>query len=273
MKFFQLLLGIMLVLIMAACQPTPEQIQKAIEQTQIAGKSVEVLQAEPTAIEEREATVTAEPTKSPAPTKTPEPTSTRRPTATKAPTLTPTPIPDPVTLEGSGDDVVDANLGFRIGTAHITYEGTGHFAVKNLDDNNEWIDLLVNDSGPYDGWLPIGFFDSEEQTERFEVNASGPWKIIVYPLSEVNMNHICDVPTVCTGKGDDIVFLRGSKPDKAHVTSVEKGHFAVKSISLSDYDLLVNDTGPYEGTVLLDPDTIVLIISAEGNWSIDISGR
>ena len=76
------------------------------------------------------------------------------------------------------------------------------------------------------------------------------------------------------GFGEDAIHLTEvftpGTPDLAHIKGNEQArHFSVKGYGSSS-DLLVNTTDPYEGTVILANDTIVLDITASGAWSIEV---
>jgi hypothetical protein len=111
-------------------------------------------------------------------------------------------------------------------------------------------------------------FAQGEHTTRFEVTAVGDWTIDVLPLSSARA---LVVPGTITGKGDDIIVLSGAPPDLATVAgNSEARHFAVLGHSSSS-DLLVNTTEPYQGTVILDPKTLVIEVKSTGDWEITIT--
>lgn len=200
-------------------------------------------------------------------------TPTKTPTWTPRPSSTPTPVPTmaPIVLSGSGDAVVDANLpGNFVGIVHITGNAGGqYFGVKNLDINNNQIDLLVNTTDPYDGVRPLNFIDGEE-TFRFEVTASGEWTIEILPLSSLER---LNVPGTLSGTGDYVFAVSGDDPDTAIITgNANNAYFGVFAYSATR-DLLVNTTDAYSGTVLVDPGTIVIEVIAEGEWTIEITSR
>ncbi len=196
-----------------------------------------------------------------APTNTPEPTNTPLP---------PTPTPEPIILTGTGDSIVDFYNSYEIAIVHITGNASSrHFAVKNYGSDGNSIDLLVNITGPYDGVRPLDFGDGEHTT-RFEVSASGEWRIEVLPIASAR---VLTVPGVIEGRGDDVIFFKGATPDLAKIKgNAESRHFAVKGYG-KHYDLLVNTTDPYEGTVIVSDDTVVIEIRAEGSWSIEITAK
>ena len=80
---------------------------------------------------------------------------------------------------------------------------------------------------------------------------------------------ILEVPGEITGNGDDVIVLSGGTPDTADITgNAASRFFAVIAHDVSSRDLLVNTTDPYEGTVILDPDALVIEVTAADGWSI-----
>lgn len=236
---------------------------------------------DPTAASEPDDTPTTEP-----PTPTPEPptdTPTPAPTDTPAPptdaptpeppTDTPTPIlpPTPIALSGSGDSIVDVQKPAGPMLALISGNGdNSFFAVTSLDANNQPQDLLVNTVETYIGIRPIDFLDGQ-QTTRFEVKATGNWEIKLHPLDAAER---LNVPGEFKGTGDNVITLAGGTPDLANISGNAAGsYFGVMGYGGSFPDMLVNDVEPYQGTVILSPDTIVLVIQATGDWSIAVTGK
>lgn len=221
------------------------------------------------------ATATRSQTRTPRPTQTPMPTYTPRPTQTRRPTATPTPLPEPMVFTGTGDQVVDLDWD---GSAllHITYTGSGNFAVWSYDDNGEVIDLLVNTIGRYDGIRPLDF-SSADDTTRLVIESSGEWTIQVSPL---DMMRGVELPATFSGTGDDVVYLIApGRPDLLTIdASTATGNFAVWASS-EHRDLLVNEIAPYTGTVMIPRDIpgsrhwVVLTIEAEGKWTIKATSK
>jgi hypothetical protein len=217
------------------------------------------------------ATVTSTRTATNTPTVTRTPTP--RPTATR--TRTPTPTAAPVTYSGSGDTIVDLkSIGWKTGTQaliYITHLGNrGNFVVENYDAGNNRIDLLVNEIGNYKGLLPFDWF---EASARIAIQARGDWTIELIPLSPT-AGHSLMVP----GKYEsdlmaDVVFLRGGKPDI--LTAVcPKSNFVIWDYTADNRDLLINEIGPYEGTVIVTASTVhILVIECGGPWSIEITKK
>lgn len=199
---------------------------------------------------------------------TPTPSSTPLPTNTPIPTVTNTPLPQPVTLSGNGDSVVDVPWDGP-GILTITHNGGGNFAIQSYDANNNYMDLLVNTIGNYQGTVPLDLLDRED-TARFQITAGGSWQIVVSPLISARA---FELPAVITGVGDDVVIIRGGNADTVAANNQGNSNFAVWSYSGSGRDLVFNEIAPYTGTALLKSDTFLLVIVAQGDWTLDISTR
>jgi hypothetical protein len=62
-------------------------------------------------------------------------------------------------------------------------------------------------------------------------------------------------------------------PDLATITgNAGSHHFAVHSYG-DTIDLLVNTTDPYEGEVIIPPGTVLLAVTSEEAWKIEITAR
>jgi hypothetical protein len=181
----------------------------------------------------------------------------------------PTPVPTPVTLSGSGDSVVNVAKWEGPAIVHITYNGGRNFAVWNYDADGKMIDLLVNTIGRYEGTRPLDFLG--EHTTRFVIKSSGPWEIQVLPLQRIRR---VNIPGTFQGKGDDVVYLQGAgKPDVLKVdASKARSNFVIWAYG-KKRDLVVNEIAPYTGVTIVDMDTFLLVIEAEGNWSIEVTTR
>ncbi len=250
-----LVLGL-LVCILCACSPTTEQIQKAIEQTQSADLSSPSMSA-------LQSTIVPSATRSSKPTNTPRPANTNTPEPTK------TAAPKSIKISGSGDDIVDFVKWEGAAIGIFTNSGSSNFIVRSYDNEGEYVDLLINTIGTYQGTVPIDFA-SDEQTARLEIKSSGQWKVQILPLSSARTS---TVPGIITGNSDDVVILTGGKPDLIKATSTGEGNFIVWSYSSNDRDLIFNKIAPYSGKATLNSSTIVLTISAEGDWSLEITAR
>lgn len=206
-----------------------------------------------------------------APTNTLAPTDTPAPTDTSVPTFTSTPLPQPIVLTGTGDSVVDFSKWDGPAILHVTHNGGGNFVLWNNDASGNHIDLLINTIGSYQGTLPLDFLDIE-QTTRFEVNAGGTWEIQVLPFAMVRKENI---PGIIQGVGDEVIAFTGAaSPDllKADASGAS-GNFVVFTFGDSGRDLALNEIAPYTGTVAAARGTYVIVITATGPWSIEVTTK
>jgi len=103
---------------------------------------------------------------------TPTLVSTETPTPAISPNPpSPTPLPTPIIFTGSGDNVIEIDKGVGPAIIHINGNATSrHFAVQNVDNSNQTIDLLVNTTDPYDGYRPLDFRSSDHTASRWRRN-------------------------------------------------------------------------------------------------------
>lgn len=171
----------------------------------------------------------------------------------------------PKDYSGVGDDVVNITKhgdGTGAEVAIIQHTGGSNFAVHTLDSSLAKTDLLVNEIGPYSGTVAFDL-RSSQQTKALKVTADGAWTIKLVPLSSVRK---LDGSAPMTGRGDDVFYYTG--PAKAAVfTHDGSSNIAVHSYS-TRADLLVNEIGPYTGTIVWTPG--LYQVTADGNWSATI---
>ena len=156
------------------------------------------------------------------------------------------------------------------------YSGSGNFVVWNYGADGEKIDLLVNTIGKYEGTRPLDFL-SDEQTARFQIEGRGQWEIQILPFEQIRR---VDIPGTFDGKGDDVIYMKGTgRPDLLKVDAGQaKNNFVIWGYG-NGRDLLVNDIAPYSGTVIVASSlptsngALVLVIEAEGSWSIEVMTR
>jgi hypothetical protein len=215
-----------------------------------------------TSDERADTTDTTEPaaTTTDAPTTTVEATTT---TTEPAPTTTAAPEP-PFVIAGSGDAVQPFTIpgGDTIGIATISYDGSGNFAVWALDANLEQVDLLVNEIGSYQGTVLL----PTEGSAALEITASGNWVVEVKQLAA---SQAWD--GTVAGRGDNVLVYLGDTGIAA-VTHNGESNFSMFSYPLTGNgfaDLLVNEIGPYAGSVRF-PGPALVEISADGDWAITV---
>lgn len=206
----------------------------------------------------------------------PDDTQKDNPAASTESALPPAPEPEPeivilepVTYSGSGDDVIDIAPFGQPWMMHITGNSSGrHFAVKGYDSNSESVDLFVNVSDPYDGYV----FDHTQSTTTLEISAEGDWTIELVSLYTAD---VLGVDTPITGQGDRVLAV--AFPDilwTFHITgNSDEHHFAVKGYDplLNSTELFVNTSEYYDGVTLdASQSTAYLAVTSESEWTVEI---
>ncbi|PFG20670.1 hypothetical protein [Serinibacter salmoneus] len=245
-------LGASLALVLAGC--SSEALTDALEsasETESTEVTEEVTKDETTPEPTQEAT--SEPTQEAT---TPEPTPTPEPEPTEDPNDF-----EPVTHTGVGAGVVAMPEGSDIGIVTATHEGSSNFALWSLDGDNNQVDLLVNTIGAYSGTTPWGLtYDTEASS--IQVEADGPWSITFEPLLSA-----AELVMPRSGTGDSVLLYRGAAATPTFTHSGES-NFAVWSYG-DQRDLLINEIGAYSGTHAITSGPAVIVITADGDWSVE----
>lgn len=199
------------------------------------------------------------------------PTDAWWPTATSEPQ--PTATSQPALYSGSGDSVVSVAKAPGPMLARVSGNEAGlYFGVTAYDAANDYVSLLVNTADPYSGLCPLDF-NTDKNTARLEVEATGPWQIELLPLSAARQ---LSVPGTLTGTGDEVIRLVGNAPDMATISGNAAGlYFGVISYDGGgDYcDLMVNVADPYSGTMIVRSCSEYLEIAAVGAWTVQVTAN
>ncbi|MFC2153814.1 hypothetical protein ACFLQ7_04210 [Actinomycetota bacterium] len=166
--------------------------------------------------------------------------------------------------EGVGDAVVAMSLPGEPVVVELDHDGKSNFIVWSLDASLANVDLLVNEIGSYSGTRPMQF-DPSERPAYLEINADGSWSYEIRTLAT-------ELATSCTviGAGDDVVKIAefGSSAGIATLTHNGSSNFIVWAWAGSSRDLLVNEIGPYFGSVPVGAGYSVFDISSDGPWTV-----
>ncbi len=221
-------------------------------------------------------TATDEPTRTPNPTSTPVPTrGTPEPTQpggdTPEPTATKTPeIPDPISLTGSGNSVIDFEKWIGPAVLSATHDGDGDFIVDNYSANNQKLGRMINTAGFYVGSLPLDFAGGT-RTTRFDITADGAWELQIIPL-DLARGEI--VPSTLDGDGDDVIVIIDGAPGTMIIdASQTSDYFILWAFGEGSPVQLINSAGEYEGTVTAPAGTTSFAVMTIGPWSMEINAR
>ncbi len=146
--------------------------------------------------------------------------------------------------------------------AKITYSGSGPFKVTGLDANGGQVAPYVDTTGSYKGAVAVDFHD-EQDSRSLEITANGPWEIRMVPVESLTAQE-----GAFSGAGDNVVLYAGDV-GPVTITHSGSGRFTVNTFEIKtrEIDTIVDETGPYDGTVEMRGPAFVWI-TADGNWSV-----
>jgi len=169
---------------------------------------------------------------------------------------------DPVTESGSGDSVI--KLPASQGTITASHDGSSNFALTVLDSDNAMSELPVNVIGSYEGTTAYGLDEISAQAASLEIVADGDWEITVAPVT--------DAPEFSDSQdahGDGVYRYTGGSATWS-ISHDGEANFIVLYVSESSLgsEVLVNEIGSYGGTVPVTAGPGVVIVQADGDWSL-----
>lgn len=167
-----------------------------------------------------------------------------------------------LTVEGTGDSIVE--LPAAVGIVTASHNGSSNFVVMALDAANESTgDLLVNTIGAYSGTTAFGLTSFTEGV-RLQVSADGAWSLTIAPLATA--------PELAAAGTGDAVFLYDGDAAALAATHDGDSNFAIieETDAFLSMGLLINEIGSYSGTVPLSSGPSVLMVTADGNWTLTV---
>jgi len=176
------------------------------------------------------------------------------------------------TFTGTGDDVIDVLPISESVIIAITHDGESYFSVKSKTANDEYLDLLVSNIGPYSGTRlqELGSsYSGKKVLGLLDVSAEGNWTISIMPLSKATS---WNGKKAITGTGDAVIKVpAGTKAgNKLVMTHAGENYFSVKTYtSKGKYDSLkVTTAGVYSGKKTFGGKAKFIVVSASDEWSL-----
>jgi hypothetical protein len=169
----------------------------------------------------------------------------------------------PVKASGAGDDVITLPAGAKAGIIVATYSGSDNFSIQGLDKTNQpTTDLAVNTIGAYSGTTAFGLETLGGSSDAtLQVTADAAWTITISPISTA-------AALPASGTGDGVFKYDGAAKTWA-ITGSGTGNFSVQQYSASPLpNLAVNEIGAYSGKVPADAGPSIVVIGADGAWTI-----
>ena len=171
----------------------------------------------------------------------------------------------PVTQTGKGDNIIALPTGAKAAIVTATHDGSSNFSLSVLDASNASTgQLLVNTIGAYKGTTAYGFTALGKGT-TIQVTADGNWTIVITPVSAA--------PALVPAGIGDGVFLYSGQAGKLAATHDGSSNFTVteETNKALQFGLLINEIGTYSGTVPLSSGPSVIVVGADGNWTLAAS--
>jgi len=179
----------------------------------------------------------------------------------------------PLNFTGHGPRVSPLfTLSSGLAIFHMEHTGSANFIILLLDDHGNWVNLLVNEIGSFDGAKAVGI--GITGTYSLDIQADGDWVVTI------EQPHPASAPTVPQtysdmGKQVSPLFTLTSGLTTFHMEHTGSSNFIV--LLLDDYgnwvNLLVNKIGDFSGgkAIGIDaPGIHLLDIQADGTWEITV---
>ena len=176
----------------------------------------------------------------------------------------------PLELSGTGDDL----LAIPRGTGALlracpclvtaTYEGSGRFMVRRVEEAGGEGLVLIDREGSYHGVVTnLGEVVDTMQQDKLEVTAEGDWSIRFAPLADTPL-----VENGATYTGDALVFMDEGAIEELHCVHEGAGEFSVYAAGCDGSASLVDASGPCDETAAWDDPHTLFVVHAEGDWRL-----
>jgi TM2 domain-containing membrane protein YozV len=166
---------------------------------------------------------------------------------------------DPVTVDGSGDEIVPMPDG--IDAAIVTIEVKGDRARATAVDDAEEIAGSMYLSGQSGDTLQsdVGIDDYRE-TAGIDVSGSGDWTLTFAPISSA--------PALPESGSDSGIFLYDGDGGPVTFDYVGDSNFIVHQLGDGGTDLLANEIDSWSGDAEMVPGPSIVRVQASGDWTI-----
>jgi len=173
-----------------------------------------------------------------------------------------------IVLEGNGDDVVMLNQEIPTVAAMDVFANSSsrYFGVRPIYASGNSGSSLVNTTDVFEGTVLLKGPGSDEII-GFEVTAEGSWRFVIKSLSEIPK--LLPGETFA-GNGDGLVRVDETQGLTTIfvVGNSESRYFGVRPHGVSSMSSVINTTDVYDGRVRLDDGTLLLEVTAIGDWKI-----
>ena len=192
---------------------------------------------------------------------------TNTPTVPAVPVTTnSTPAPGATQFSGVGNDVIDLRGNELSRTIMVvTHNGVASFELTTLDQDLNQLALVESVVGTVSGTYPLGL-DEQATASYLRVDADGEWAIEIKPIEEARLWQVDSI----AGTGPDVLRFEGGA-SVLEYTNAGSSNFIVQYLRNPGFDLLVNEIGPISGATTMQSGPGVVIVDAEGDWTLNAS--
>ena len=165
------------------------------------------------------------------------------------------------TYSGEGDDVITIPKSIKTMIIEGNHTGSSNFIVWALDKVGDRNDLVFNEIGTFDGITAIGTRRWDSKTKFLEVQADGAWEIKLKSMEKAGK---------FSGSGSEQAVIKYTSGFKVwRIRHSGSRNFIVwQYCTNGKSDLVVNKIGNYSGRNKLMSGSCILVIDADGEWSI-----
>jgi len=165
----------------------------------------------------------------------------------------------PISGSGKGPGFVKVPVGAAGAIVSATHKGKSNFAIEGLDADSKPTGLLVNTVGKYNG---VTMFTSDVKPLKLKVTADGSWTLKISPVSSARQATRSN-----SGTGDAVLLYDGAAASwkLGHAGSAD---FSVRFLSMEGDSVVANKTGKFSGTVSAPAGPAVIMIGANGKWTM-----
>lgn len=165
----------------------------------------------------------------------------------------------PVSGSGKGPGFVKVPVGATGAIVSATHKGKSNFAIEGVGADNKPTGLLVNTAGNYRG---VTMFTSDVKPVKLKVTADGTWTLKISPVSSASK-----ATSSNSGTGDAVLLYDGAAASW-NLTHAGSADFSVRFLSMEADSVVVNKTGKFSGTVSAPAGPAVVIVGANGKWTM-----
>jgi|GEM_PF-2606726 len=177
-------------------------------------------------------------------------------------------------FSGSGSTAIGPfTLNQGLAVFDMTHTGSSNFIVWLLDSNGEYVDLMANEIGDYDGSQATGI--DARGSYYLDVDADGPWSIdVTQPRPAVSS---LPFTKSFSGSGPTAtnLFQMSTGAHTFTVSHSGSSNFIIWLLDMNGQyvDLIVNEIGSHSGSTVVgvDPGGYLMNVEADGDWSVSIN--